>query len=175
MVLEEITLAGGCFWCIEAVYSGMRGVASATSGYANGDTPNPTYKAVCGGDTGYAEAVKIEFDADIVSLEQILEVFWHIHDPTTLNRQGADVGTQYRSGIYYADEAQKAVIEASLAKAEKMFAEPIVTEIEPLKNWHEAEGYHQNYFVKNPYQGYCQAVVAPKVVKFREGFAWLVK
>lgn len=175
MNIKSVTLAGGCFWCIEAVYSGMRGVVLATSGYANGYTPNPTYKAVCGGDTGYAEAVKVEFDTDIVSLEQILEVFWHIHDPTTLNRQGADAGTQYRSGIYYADEAQKAVIEASLAKAKGMFTEPIVTEIEPLKNWHEAEEYHQNYFVKNPNQGYCQAVVAPKVVKFREKFAENIK
>jgi len=175
MALKNITLAGGCFWCIEAVYSGMRGVVLATSGYANGDTPDPTYKAVCGGDTGYAEAVKVEFDTDIVSLEQILEVFWHIHDPTTLNRQGADAGTQYRSGIYYADEAQKAVIEASLAKAKGMFTEPIMTEIEPLTNWHEAEEYHQNYFVKNPNQGYCQAVVAPKVVKFRKKFAENIK
>lgn len=170
-----ITLAGGCFWCIEAVYSGMRGVLSATSGYANGNTPNPSYKAVCGGDTGYAEAVKVEFDADKVSLEQILEVFWHIHDPTSLNRQGADVGTQYRSGIYYADEAQKTTIKASLKEAQKMFSQKIVTGIEPLKNWYEAEGYHQNYFANNPYQGYCQAVVAPKVIKFMEKFEDMVK
>lgn len=172
---DSITLAGGCFWCVEAVYSGMRGVIGATSGYANGDTPNPTYKAICGGDTGYAEAVKIEFDTSMISLEQILEVFWHIHDPTTPNRQGADVGTQYRSGIYYSDEAQKAAIEGSLAKAKGMFSAPIVTEIEPLKNWFEAEEYHQNYFVKNPYQGYCMAVVAPKVMKFREKFEDMVK
>ncbi len=153
----------------------MRGVISATSGYANGNTPNPTYKAVCKGDTGYAEAVKIEFDADTVSLEQILEVFWHIHDPTSLNRQGADVGTQYRSGIYYSNEAQKIIIEASLREAQEMFLAPIVTEVEPLKNWYDAEEYHQNYFAKNPNQGYCQAVVAPKVIKFREKFKDLVK
>lgn len=170
-----ITLAGGCFWCIEAVYSGMRGVLSATSGYANGNTPNPSYKAVCGGDTGYAEAVKVEFDVAEVSLEQILEVFWHIHDPTSLNRQGADVGTQYRSGIYYADESQKAAIEASLARAQKMFSQNIVTEVVPLKNWYEAEEYHQNYFANNPYQGYCQAVVAPKVVKFMDKFEDMAK
>lgn len=170
-----ITLAGGCFWCIEAVYSGMRGVLSATSGYANGNTPNPSYKAVCSGDTGYAEAVKVEFDVAEVSLEQILEVFWHIHDPTSLNRQGADVGTQYRSGIYYADEAQKTTIKASLKEAQKMFSQKIVTEIEPLKNWYEAEEYHQNYFVNNPSQGYCQAVVAPKVIKFMEKFEDMVK
>lgn len=175
MKKEHITLAGGCFWCIEAVYSGMRGVTAATSGYANGNTPNPSYKAVCGGDTGYAEAVKVEFDTDTVSLEQILEVFWHIHDPTSLNRQGADIGTQYRSGIYYADESQKAVIAASLAKAQIIFSQKIVTEVEPLKNWYEAEEYHQNYFVNNPYQGYCQAVVAPKVVKFRQKFGDMVK
>lgn len=168
--LSSVHLAGGCFWCIEAIFGGMRGVVRATCGYANGKTPNPSYKDVCTGKTGYAEAVKVEFDADMVSLEQILDVFWHIHDPTTLNRQGADIGTQYRSGIYYTDEAQKAVIEASLAKAKGMFAKPIVTEIEPLKNWFEAEEYHQNYFVKNPNQGYCQAVIAPKVMKFREQY-----
>lgn len=170
-----ITLAGGCFWCIEAVYSGMRGVLSATSGYANGNTPNPSYKTVCTGDTGYAEAVKVEFNEEIVNLEKILEVFWHIHDPTSLNRQGADVGTQYRSGIYYADESQKAAIEASLAKAQKMFSQNIVTEVVPLKNWYEAEEYHQNYFANNPYQGYCQAVVAPKVVKFMDKFEDMAK
>ncbi|MGE4398908.1 MAG: peptide-methionine (S)-S-oxide reductase MsrA [Campylobacterales bacterium] len=172
---SSIILAGGCFWCIEAVYSGMRGVLSATSGYANGNTPNPSYKAVCTGETGYVEAVKVEFDVAEVSLEQILEVFWHIHDPTSLNRQGADVGTQYRSGIYYADEAQKAVIEASLTNAQKMFSQKIVTEVEPLKNWYDAEEHHQNYFANNPYQGYCQAVVAPKVVKFMDKFEDMVK
>lgn len=153
----------------------MRGVLSATSGYANGNTPNPSYKAVCTGETGYVEAVKVEFDVAEVSLEQILEVFWHIHDPTSLNRQGADVGTQYRSGIYYADEAQKAVIEASLTNAQKMFSQKIVTEVEPLKNWYDAEEHHQNYFANNPYQGYCQAVVAPKVVKFMDKFEDMVK
>ncbi len=173
--LSIITLAGGCFWCVEAVYSGMKGVIRAVSGYANGNMSNPTYQAVCSGNTGYAEAVKVEFDTDIVSLEQILEVFWHIHDPTSLNRQGADVGTQYRSGIYYEDESQKAAIEASLAKAQKMFSQKIVTEVEPLKNWYEAEEYHQNYFLNNPYQGYCQAVVAPKVMKFLEKFGELAK
>jgi peptide-methionine (S)-S-oxide reductase len=174
MKREYITLAGGCFWCIEAVYSGMRGVISATSGYANGDMPNPTYEAVCSGKTGYAEVVKVEFDADTVSLEQILEVFWHIHDPTSLNRQGADAGTQYRSGVYCTDEAQKTVVEKSVAEAQKIFSQKIVTEIKPLKNWHEAEEYHQNYFVKNPEAGYCQAVAAPKVVKFREKFGDMV-
>lgn len=173
--LSSIILAGGCFWCIEAVYSGMKGVVSAVSGYVNGNTPNPTYKAVCAGDTGYAEGVKIEFDEEIVSLEQILDVFWHIHDPTSLNRQGADVGTQYRSGIYYSDEAQKAAIDESKKTAQEMFGAPIVTEIEPLKNWHEAEEYHQNYFANNPYQGYCMAVVAPKVMKFREKFGGMMK
>jgi peptide-methionine (S)-S-oxide reductase len=175
MNIEKITLAGGCFWCIEAVYSQMQGVQKVTSGYTNGNTPNPTYKAVCGGDTGYAEAVMVEFDANTVGLEKILEVFWAIHDPTSLNRQGADVGTQYRSGIYYEDEAQKVAIETSLAEVHKMFSQKIVTEIEPLRNWHEAEEYHQNYFAKNPYQGYCQAVVAPKVTKFAQMFKDIIK
>ncbi|MDD3465985.1 MAG: peptide-methionine (S)-S-oxide reductase MsrA [Campylobacterales bacterium] len=175
MKLENITLAGGCFWCIEAVYQNMRSIQKVTSGYANGDVQNPTYKAVCGGNTGYAEAVKVEFDTGIVSLEQILDVFWHIHDPTTPNRQGADVGTQYRSGIYYTDEAQKAVIDESKKTAQEMFATPIVTEIKLLKNWYEAEEYHQNYFANNPYQGYCMAVVAPKVMKFREKFGDMFK
>lgn len=170
MKLENITLAGGCFWCLEAVYQNIRGIQKVTSGYANGDVLNPTYKSVCSGTTGYAEAVKVEFDTETISLEQILEVFWHIHDPTTPNRQGADIGTQYRSGVYYSDEAQKVVAEATKQKAQEMFAEPIVTEIEALENWYEAEEYHQNYFVKNPYQGYCMAVVAPKVMKFQEKF-----
>ncbi len=170
MKLENITLAGGCFWCLEAVYQNMKGIQKVTSGYANGDILNPTYKSVCSGTTGYAEAVKVEFDAETISLKQILEVFWHIHDPTTPNRQGADIGTQYRSGIYCSNEAQKMVAEATKQTAQEMFAKPIVTEIEPLKNWYEAEEYHQNYFVKNPYQGYCMAVVAPKVMKFQEKF-----
>jgi len=175
MKIDSIILAGGCFWCIEAVYSGMQGVTKAISGYANGHTPNPTYRAVCTGETGYAEAVKVEFDSDAVSLERILEVFWHIHDPTTLNRQGADKGTQYRSAIYYEDIAQKATIEKSATEAQKMFSQNIVTQVAPLESWYEAEEYHQNYFVKNPNQGYCQAVVAPKVVKFREKFGELAK
>lgn len=168
--MGSIVLAGGCFWCIEAVYSRMQGVISATSGYANGDTPNPTYEAVCMGKTGYVEAVKVEFDASIVNLEQILDVFWHIHDPTTLNRQGADTGTQYRSGAYYVDETQKTVIEKSVSEAQTIFSQEIVTEVGPLKNWYEAENYHQNYFIKNPNHGYCRVVVAPKVMKFREKF-----
>lgn len=175
MNTQNIVVAGGCFWCTEAVYQNMQGIQKVTSGYANGLTPNPTYKAICGGNTGYAEAVKIEFDADIANLEQILEVFWHIHDPTSLNRQGADVGTQYRSGIYYTNEAQKAVIKASLAEAQKMFTKAIVTEVEPLKNWYEAEEYHQNYFANNPHQGYCMAVVAPKVMKFKSSFVDFLK
>lgn len=175
MNIENITLAGGCFWCLEAVYQNMRGVQKVTSGYANGDTANPTYKAVCSGNTGYAEAVKIEFDTDTVSLEQILDVFWHIHDPTSLNRQGTDIGTQYRSGIYYTNEAQKVIIEASKKTAQDMFSAAIVTEIEPIKNWYEAEEYHQSYFANNPYQGYCMAVVAPKVTKFKNSFVDFLK
>lgn len=172
---EKIVIAGGCFWCIEGVYSQTKGVKSAISGYANGQTPNPTYKAVCAGTTGYAEAVELVYDPKIISLEKILEIFWHIHDPTTLNRQGADVGTQYRSGIFYSNQKDKQRAEASKEAAQKSFSAKIVTQIEPLKNWYKAEEYHQNYFAKNPTQGYCQAVVAPKVIKFRDKFEGLAK
>jgi len=175
LMAEKITIAGGCFWCVEGVYSSMRGVTAAISGYTNGKTQNPTYKEVCTGATGYAEAVQISYDPKIIKLEKILEVFWRIHDPTTLNRQGADTGTQYRSGIYYENEAQKKAAEASKEEAQKKFGAKIVTEIEPLKIFHKAEEYHQNYFAKNPTQGYCQAVVAPKVEKFRESFKDLAR
>lgn len=175
LAAERITIAGGCFWCVEGVYSSMKGVTAAISGYANGKTQNPTYKEVCTGVTGYAEAVQISYDPKIVKLEKILEVFWRIHDPTTLNRQGADTGMQYRSGVYYENEAQKKAAETSKAEAQKKFGAKIVTEIEPLKIFHKAEEYHQNYFAKNPTQGYCQAVVAPKVEKFRESFRELAR
>lgn len=175
LTAENITIAGGCFWCVEGVYSSMKGVTTAISGYANGKTQNPTYKEVCTGATGYAEAVQISYNPKIVKLEKILEVFWRIHDPTTLNRQGVDTGTQYRSGIYYENEAQKKAAETSKAEAQKKFGAKIVTEIEPLKIFHKAEEYHQNYFAKNPTQGYCQAVVAPKIEKFRESFRELAR
>jgi peptide-methionine (S)-S-oxide reductase len=169
---EVATLGGGCFWCLEAVYLEMRGVLKVESGYANGDVPNPTYRQVCGGDTGYAEVVQITFDPDEVSFRELLQVFFVIHDPTTLNRQGADAGTQYRSGIYYMTPEQKADAEAVILAltAQKVYDDPIVTEVEPLRNYYRAEDYHQDYFARNPYQPYCMGVVAPKVVKFRKYF-----
>ena len=173
--MQKIVLGGGCFWCVEAVYSSTNGVISAISGYANGDTPNPTYKAVCGGTTGYAEVVEVSFDESIISLVAVLEIFWAIHDPTTLNRQGADVGTQYRSCIYFEDASLEECIHQSLQNAQEHFSSNIVTEIAPLKSFYMAEEYHQNYFANNPTQGYCLAVVAPKVAKFEEKFKEFAK
>ncbi len=165
---ETAVLAGGCFWCTEAQYEMLKGVKSVVSGYANGHVDNPTYKQVCNGDTGHAEVVQIEFDPAVISYQEIVDYFWIAHDPTTLNRQGNDVGTQYRSGIYYVSEAQKAVAEASLKAAQKDWDQPIVTEIAPLKKFYPAEDYHQDYFKHNPDQGYCRVVVSPKVAKFRQ-------
>lgn len=168
-------LGGGCFWCIEAVYSRMKGVVSALSGYAGGQRPNPNYDMVCTGVSGYAEVVEIVFDPDVISYEQILEVFWQIHDPTTLNRQGADRGTQYRSVIYYYDDVQKAAAEASIKAHQSHFKDPIVTELSAAPTFYPAESYHQNYFNQNPSQGYCQVVIAPKVGKFESSFAHLLR
>lgn len=169
---EVATLGGGCFWCLEAVYLEMRGVLKVESGYSNGNVPNPTYRQVCNGDTGYVEVVQITFDPDEVSYRELLQVFFVIHDPTTLNRQGADAGTQYRSGIYYTSPEQKADAEAVVLAltAQKVYDDPIVTEIEPLRDYYRAEDYHQDYFARNPYQPYCMGVVAPKVAKFRKYF-----
>jgi len=169
---EVATLAGGCFWCLEAVYDELKGVDSAVSGYAGGTVKNPTYKQVCNGDTGHAEVVQITFDPSVVSYKELLEVFFTIHDPTTLNRQGADVGTQYRSAIYYNSPEQKAAAEEVIKEitAEKIWDSPIVTEVTPLDKFYEAEDYHQEYFARNPTQGYCSFVIAPKVAKFRHKF-----
>ena len=172
---DSIILGGGCFWCIEAVYSRTKGVLSAISAYSGGEMENPTYQDICTGTTNHAEVVVVEFDDEVISLEQILDIFWVIHDPTSLNRQGADSGTQYRSVIYYKDEKQKEVIQKSIAKAQEHFSAPIVTEVSPLAKVYEAEEYHQDYLSKNPMQGYCQAVVAPKVEKFRMTFREFVK
>ena len=174
---EIATLAGGCFWCLEAVYDEMNGVESVESGYIGGQVPNPSYEAVCSGRTGHAEAVRITFDPAVVSYREILEVFFAIHDPTTLNRQGNDVGTQYRSAIYYHSPEQKATAEAFLAElaAEQAFPRPIVTEVTAAGTFYEAEAYHQEYFARNPGQGYCSFVVAPKVAKFRKNFTAKVK
>jgi len=165
---ELATLGGGCFWCTEALFQMLPGVKSVVSGYAGGHTENPTYKQVCEGDTGHAEVIQIVFDPQKVSYDKILETFWEAHDPTTLNRQGADVGTQYRSIILYHNPAQKAAAEKSKASAQKDFARPIVTEIVPLKKFYPGEDYHQNYYRTNPNQGYCRAVIRPKVEKFEQ-------
>jgi peptide-methionine (S)-S-oxide reductase len=175
--LQTATLAGGCFWCLEAVYDEVRGVQSVESGYAGGHVPNPTYRQVCNGDTGHAEAVQIHFDPAVVSYRDLLHVFFAIHDPTTLNRQGNDIGTQYRSVIFYHDEEQKRIAEALIAdlNAQKIWDNPIVTEVVPFDKFYVAEDYHQEYFARNPYQPYCMAVVAPKVAKFRKYFLELLK
>ena len=174
---EVATLAGGCFWCLEAVFDGMKGVAAVESGYMGGRIANPSYEQVCGGDTGHAEVVRVTFDPTIVSFKELLEVFFVIHDPTTLNRQGNDAGTQYRSAIFYHTPRQKADAEAVIAQlnAAKLWNAPIVTELAPAAAFYMAEGYHQEYFARNPYQPYCQAVVAPKVQKFRKNFLDKVK
>lgn len=174
---ETVTLAGGCFWCLEAVYDEVKGVLSVDSGYANGNVPNPSYREVCNGDTGHAEAVQIKFDPLVITFKDILNIFFAIHDPTTMNRQGADVGTQYRSGIYYHTPEQKQIAEQTISEldAQGIWDSPIVTEVEALKDFYMAEDYHQEYFAKNPYQPYCMAVVAPKVTKFRKHFLELWK
>ncbi len=170
--METATLGGGCFWCVEAIYQDVIGVHKVVSGYAGGAVENPTYHEVCSGTTGHAEVVQIVFDPTVISFEEILFIFWRTHDPTTLNRQGNDVGTQYRSVIYYHDEQQKSIAEQSKAEtdASDLWADPIVTEIAPLPIFYEGEAYHQNYFVDNPYQPYCIFVINPKVQKFRKSF-----
>jgi peptide-methionine (S)-S-oxide reductase len=170
--LETTTLGGGCFWCLEAIYQDIKGVHSVVSGYAGGGIENPTYKQVCSGTTGHAEVTQLTYDPEIISFEDLLYIFWRIHDPTTLNRQGADVGTQYRSIILYHDETQKAIAEKSKQEAgsSALWPNPIVTEIAPLGDFYKAEAYHQDYFRSNPYQPYCRAVIDPKVRKFRKEF-----
>lgn len=165
---ELATVGGGCFWCLEALFEMLPGVKSVTSGYAAGETENPTYKQVCGGHTGHAEVVQIEFDPAKISYEELLQNFWLAHDPTTLNRQGNDIGTQYRSIILYHSAAQKAAAEKSKAGEQPQLTRPIVTQIVPLVKFYPAEAYHQDYFRNNPEQGYCQAVIRPKVEKFEK-------
>ena len=169
--IDTITLGGGCFWCLEAVYERVRGVTQVVSGYSNGHVVNPTYEQVCGGDTGHVEVVQVSYDTSQISLREILEIFFVIHDPTTLNRQGNDVGTQYRSGIYYRDAAQEAVAREVLAEVSEHHRGRAVTEVVPLANYSRAEEYHQHYFANHPNQGYCAMVVAPKVEKFKKTFA----
>ena len=175
MTTESITLAGGCFWCLEAVYEQVRGVEAVESGYSNGHAVNPSYDQVCQGDTGHAEVVKIDFDPTVVSLRELLEVFFSIHDPTTRNRQGNDVGPQYRSGIYTNSEAQAVVAREVIAEVNAATGDRVVTELQPLANYSRAEAYHQHYFAQHPGQGYCAVVVAPKVEKFRHSFKRLMK
>jgi peptide-methionine (S)-S-oxide reductase len=169
---ELATLGGGCFWCLEAVYDELRGVVDVVSGYSGGHVPFPTYRQVCGGDTGHAEVVQITFDPAVISFRELLEVFFAIHDPTTRNRQGADVGPQYRSVIFYHSDAQRATAEQVIAElnAARLWPAPIVTEVVPFTAFYPAEDYHQEYFVNNPNQRYCRIVIAPKVAKFRQQF-----
>lgn len=173
--LERITLAGGCFWCTEAVYELVRGVQRCESGYAMGQVQNPNYEQVCSGNTGHAEVLRIDFDPEQVSLRELLEVFFVIHDPTTLNRQGADVGSQYRSGIYFEAPEQEAVCRELLAEADRAHGGRVVTELAPLRDYWPAEPYHQHYYARHPDQGYCAFVVAGKVDKFRKTFARLMR
>ena len=172
-----ITLAGGCFWCQEAVFDRVRGVTDVQSGYANGHAQNPTYEQVCTGRTGHAEVVRLQFDDTVISLREILEIFFATHDPSQLNRQGNDVGTQYRSGIYYDTEAQGELARQMLKEMaeEGLYDGPITTEVAPLSNWSAAEAYHNDYYARNPNQGYCAAVVGPKVAKFRKTFVRFLK
>ena len=171
---QTLVLGGGCFWCTEAVFVRVKGVLDVESGYANGHTEAPTYDDVCTGTTGYNEVVKLVYDPLQIGAQQLLEIFFLIHDPTTLNRQGHDVGTQYRSGIYFTQPEQEAVARHVLAQVQQSLPAPVVTELQPLRNYHPAEDYHQDFFERHPGHGYCQAVAAPKVEKFRRTFAqWM--
>lgn len=174
---ETAVFGAGCFWCVEAIYQRVTGVTDIESGYAGGHVQNPTYRQVTSGKTGHAEVIKLEYDPNVISFEELLEVFWHTHNPTTLNKQGADVGTQYRSAIFYLNEEQKEIAEKSLKKtdASDLWDDPIVTEITPLSNYSTAEDYHQNYFNNNPNAGYCSIVIAPKLAKFKKDFPHLLQ
>lgn len=176
-ITETITLGGGCFWCLDAVYVRVRGVFAVDSGYSNGHVLNPTYQDVCSGETGHNEVVQLTFEPSNITLTEILEIFFLVHDATTLNAQGNDVGTQYRSGIYFSTPEQERTAKAFIAQltADKVFSRPIVTEVLPLQNYSKAEEYHQDFFAKNPNQGYCVAVAGPKVAKLRKTFADRVK
>lgn len=174
---ETAVFGAGCFWCVEAIYQRVTGVLSVESGYAGGHVENPTYQQVITGRTGHAEVIRLEYDPSIISYEELLEVFWHTHDPTTLNRQGADIGTQYRSAIFYLTDKQRDTALASLRKTNDsdLWPDPIVTEVTPLVNYSTAEDYHQNYFNNNPNAGYCSVVIAPKVAKFKRDFPHLLQ
>jgi peptide-methionine (S)-S-oxide reductase len=173
MTIETATLGGGCFWCLDAVFVDVDGVTAVESGYAGGDAPDPSYEQVCGGDTGHAEVVRVSFDTDRISYREILQIFFAIHDPTTLNRQGNDVGTQYRSVIFTHSDEQAATARALVEELgrQRLFDRPIVTQIAPAPRYWPGEAYHQRYYARNPHQGYCMMVVGPKVAKFRKQFA----
>lgn len=172
MSVEQATLGGGCFWCLEPIYDALKGVTDVVSGYAGGDVPNPSYELVCTGRTGHAEVVQITFDPAVISYRELLEVFFTVHDPTTLNRQGADVGTQYRSVIFYHSPEQRATAEDVIADVARQgwYNDPLVTQLAPYEMFYPAEDYHQQYFERNPFQGYCRVVIAPKVAKFRQKY-----
>ena len=171
MAKKELIIGGGCFWCTEALFERLKGVSDVESGYANGHTPNPTYQEICTGQTGYAEVIKITYDDMIITLDRLLDIFFVIHDPTTLNYQGADRGTQYRSTILYRDENTKEKAKMAMQRAQKEYSDPIITLIEPLDIYYPAEAYHQDYYRQNPMQGYCMAVIPPKLAKLREKFS----
>ena len=171
MAQKELIVGGGCFWCTEAVFETLKGVSDVESGYANGHTEHPTYRDICTGESGHAEVIKIQYDDTVISLDTLLEIFFLTHNPTTLNQQGADRGTQYRSTILYTDEETKSVVQTALEKAQKEYDDPIVTTIEPLKCYYKAEEYHQDYYRQNPMQGYCNAVIPPKLAKLKAKFA----
>ncbi len=175
--LKEATFGAGCFWCVEACFADLEGVVSVTPGYSGGERKNPTYEQVCSGGTGHAEIARIVYDETKITFDELLEAFWYVHDPTTLNRQGNDIGTQYRSVIFYHDENQKDLATQYKEKLDKegVWRDPIITEISPLKNYYPAEAYHNDYYAKNPENAYCQAVVRPKVEKFRKVFAKKLK
>jgi peptide-methionine (S)-S-oxide reductase len=175
--METATLAGGCFWCLEAVFTRLRGVDRVESGYSGGHVENPSYHAVCAGNTGHAEVVQVDFDPQLITYRDLLEVFFATHDPTTLNRQGHDVGTQYRSAIFYHDDAQKQQAERVISELseQKVFDDPIVTEVAPLRKFYPAEDYHRDYYDRNPEQPYCQVVISPKVSKLRQKYAEKLK
>jgi len=171
MATKELVVGGGCFWCTEAVFELLKGVSDVESGYANGHTPDPSYRDICTGETGHAEVIKITYDEDIITADTLLDIFFATHNPTTLNQQGADRGTQYRSTILYTDEETKEAAEAAIEAAQKEYDQPIVTTIEPLKSYYKAENYHQDYYQLNQTQGYCMAVIPPKLAKLKAKFA----
>lgn len=173
--MEKFVLAGGCFWCLDSAYVQFKGITDVTCGYTGGKNANPTYEQVCDGNTNHAEVVSIEFDSSVITGEQVLDIFFTVHDPTQLNRQGNDIGTQYRSAMFYQSQEQKETFQAAIERAREVWGDKIVTEVTPLGEFYLAEEYHQDFFAKNPNQGYCVAVVAPKVSKVRNKFTHLLK